>query len=366
MTVAGSDDVSSIECLTGPQPAGLAVFRLRGPGAWSMLSAHLQPRPALRPGRLGYHRLVDESGVVIDDVVLADLGSAPPPGGEAASTGPWELSVHGGPEVVRQVLALAGRCGLSATPTPADDDVEGWVERLLPLARTELAVRTLLAQSQRPKQGGVAGEALRVLLGRPQVALYGLPNVGKSTLLNALAGRDVAITADLPGTTRDYVSAEAVLAEAWGGVLVELIDTPGLRDTPDAIEAEAQRLARPVLASAAVRVLVLDASRRLTDVEAAELVRPDDRRLVVWNKGDLADVERDLEAVEGVRVSARTGRGVRELGELIARRLGVTPDVCERRQRLPVELLTVDDSTGGVSNPVLYGLDRPPAAERPA
>lgn len=329
-------EASTFDWVTGPRPAGVAVAVLQGMGARRFLEACLRPRPAFTPGKLSYHRLVDGTGetvgdVTVDDVVLADVSNG--------TTDPvWELSVHGGPEIVRQVTTLARRFGLRPPPLPAADDVDAWVWRLLPLARTELAVRTLLAQRELHRTGAedTVGDALAVLLGVPRVVMYGLPNVGKSSLLNAFAGRNAAITADLPGTTRDYVSAEAVVAASWGGVLVELVDTPGLRETSDEIEAAAQALARPVRESAALRMLVLDASRPLVNTECEELSRPDPLRLIVWNKSDVASgPPRDCgDAV----VSARTGQGVSELGELVAGKVGLDAHVWRRRQRLPFEL----------------------------
>lgn len=317
----------TVELLTGPRPAGVAVIRLAGDGAGRFLAAHLRPPPREGEGTLGYHRLVGSEGGELDDVVLARL-----PGGV------WELSVHGGPEIVRQVMGLARGAGLTEPGLPEATDVVGWVERLLPLARTELAVRTLVAQPGLGHLPVDCGDVLRTLLCPPRVVLYGLPNVGKSTLLNALVGRQAAIAAEVAGTTRDFVSAEAELAGAWGGVVVELVDTPGLRATSDAIEAEAMEVAKPVVAGAAVRVLVLDATRELTAEERAELAKSDGRRMAVWNKCDARTGRAGREGE--LWVSARTGEGVAALGEAIAARLGLNAEVPHRRHRLPVELGT--------------------------
>src|SRR6202012_2462922 len=95
---------------------------------------------------------------------------------------------------------------------------------------------------------GRRGERLREGL---VFAVTGRPNVGKSSLINALAGRDVAIVSATPGTTRDALEARVVL----GGVPVTLVDTAGLRDTEDPIEAEGVRRAH---ARAADADLVID------------------------------------------------------------------------------------------------------------
>jgi len=88
-------------------------------------------------------------------------------------------------------------------------------------------------------------------------AVAGAPNVGKSTLINALARREVAIVAPTPGTTRDVLEARVDL----GGVPVTLLDTAGLRESGDAIEAEGVRRARARAVAADVVVMVEDASR---------------------------------------------------------------------------------------------------------
>ena len=103
---------------------------------------------------------------------------------------------------------------------------------------------------------GRRGERLREGL---VFAVTGRPNVGKSSLMNALAERDVAIVSAIPGTTRDALEARVVL----GGVPVTLVDTAGLRDTTDEIEAEGVRRARARAAEADLVILVEVATRRL-------------------------------------------------------------------------------------------------------
>ncbi|MEA2772652.1 MAG: tRNA modification GTPase, partial [Acetobacteraceae bacterium] len=139
------------------------------------------------------------------------------------------------------------------------------------------------------------GEKLRAGL---FFAITGAPNVGKSTLINALAERDVAIVSHIPGTTRDVLETRVIL----GGVPVTLVDTAGLRETTDAIEAEGVRRA---LARAA------DADLVITMVEAGPPARTKLRpnatgSMLVANKADLG-----LPGPDGaLRISARTGLGM--------------------------------------------------------
>ena len=134
-------------------------------------------------------------------------------------------------------------------------------------------------------------------------AVAGAPNVGKSTLINALAGRQVAIVAPTPGTTRDVLEARVEL----GGVPVTLLDTAGLRESDDAIEMEGVRRARARAAAADLEVMVQDASRPDDAVEAVA-----ERMLRVANKVDVAP------AREALGVSALTGEGMDALREALA------------------------------------------------
>jgi tRNA modification GTPase len=136
-------------------------------------------------------------------------------------------------------------------------------------------------------------------------AVAGPPNVGKSTLINALARREVAIVAPTPGTTRDVLEARLEL----GGVPVTLLDTAGLRESGDEIEAEGVRRARARSAAADLVVMVEDASRPGAAVEVlgARMVR-------VANKVDLAPAP----GADVVGVSALTGAGMARLEEVLA------------------------------------------------
>ena len=121
-----------------------------------------------------------------------------------------------------------------------------------------------------------------------RVAILGRPNAGKSTLLNRLVGYDRAIVSPVPGTTRDEVEAEAEV----DGLRLRFVDTAGLRDTDDAVEAEGVRRAHARAATADLVVYVYDAAEGLTDDEHALLRRlaanADTPLVRVANKRDLA------------------------------------------------------------------------------
>ncbi|HEX3655757.1 MAG TPA: GTPase [Pirellulales bacterium] len=125
-----------------------------------------------------------------------------------------------------------------------------------------------------------------------RVVLVGAPNVGKSTLFNALAGRDAALVSPLAGTTRDYLVAPLELA----GLRCDLIDTAGHDpSTGDEISAAAGHAAARQLGQADIQIFCLDVTRPLTDWERERLsVPPAATRLVVWTKADAADPQRIL------------------------------------------------------------------------
>jgi small GTP-binding protein len=309
--------------LTAPGAAAIAVVRLVGPGVEAFLGKHFS-RPTVA-GRC-VHGLLSEGEEVIDDPVVVRIDE------ERA-----DVNLHGGPWVVRSVLELLGRNGFevlpsSGGPLPADaldeaGGIEREVEAYLPLARTELAVRVLLAQpaAWERLEGDPNPEAARRvlndlslyrLLHPPRVAIVGPANVGKSTLANRLFAQERSIVADLPGTTRDWVGEMANI----NGLAAMLVDTPGLRETNDPIEQVAiERSARQVSAADLV-IAVLDATRPLAG-EQADLLAKHPGALVVVNKVDRGFAE-GMEGVKGLRTVASTGEGVQGVMGQVCRCFG--------------------------------------------
>jgi tRNA modification GTPase len=161
------------------------------------------------------------------------------------------------------------------------------------------------------------------------LAIVGRPNVGKSSLLNALLGHQRAIVTAIPGTTRD--SLEEGLAIA--GVAFRVIDTAGIRETADPVEALGVARSRALLATADVVMLVVDLSLGAGEVEAELRAAAGDRPLVVvGNKRDLVGPEalvglRALAAgAPAVAVAALSGEGLPELERLLVEAaLGMPP-----------------------------------------
>ena len=162
-----------------------------------------------------------------------------------------------------------------------------------------------------------AYESGRVFREGLKIAIVGRPNVGKSSLLNALLRKDRSIVTPLPGTTRDLIEADAILR----GIPVTLVDTAGLESEPlDEAEAEGQRRAAEGLKQADLVIMVIDRSRILSDQDRRiKLAAPPGRTLGVLNKVDLPasfGLDEAREIFEGIdlwEVSAKTGQGLEEL-----------------------------------------------------
>lgn len=166
-----------------------------------------------------------------------------------------------------------------------------------------------------------------------RIALTGAPNVGKSSLMNALAKRDVAIVSDIAGTTRDVLEVPMDL----GGYAATLIDTAGLRETDDVIEIEGVRRARAAADAADVRVHLLDAS------DSVDLIDVPDGAMVVLNKIDKADGKMVLN--DALPLSVKTGEGLDHfvktltdrVGQLATTRVNDSPPLTRARHRSALE-----------------------------
>lgn len=162
-----------------------------------------------------------------------------------------------------------------------------------------------------------------------QVAIVGTPNVGKSSLFNALLNANRAIVTPIAGTTRDLLTERAEL----GGLSVALVDTAGIRESTEIVEEEGISRARQAASIADLTLLVLDGSRALHHEDRALLAATSSRaRVVVVNKSDLPSGAgaHDIEDLDPVAVSAKTGDGLDRLIDRVARRLGAVPETRDR------------------------------------
>lgn len=295
---------------TPPGRAAIAVIRISGAGAFSVPALFGCDLPA--PGRFRVARLVDGDGRQLDEALILAMK------GPRSSTGEdvVEIHAHGSMAVTAAIMRrLAGSEGFRpagpgefthrmfangkidllgaealADLIDAETDrqrlqawrqrdgslhrpVDGWRQALVRLAAQLEAVidfadedlpadietrihddtRSLVDAIETVLDDDHEGERVRSGV---TVSLVGPVNAGKSTLLNRLAGRDVAIVSSQAGTTRDIVSVRIDL----DGIPVTLLDTAGLRDTDDAIEAEGVRRARNAARESDATLLVIDAS----------------------------------------------------------------------------------------------------------
>lgn len=250
-------------------------------------------------GSCGPARLFD-----LDDGVVARINA-----------GTAQLMPHGGVRIVQRLLEALAQHGATAVETERLDAEQVFpeaqskheAELMMMLARAEspLAIDVILkmmADGAKPDEN-----ALRHLIQPALVVLAGAANVGKSTLTNRLAGRAVSITYDMPGTTRDYTMTLIDL----NGVVVRWHDTPGLRDTDDPIEREAQELAIRVMDQADVLISMTDAEH-----DWPRLPREPDLR--ICGKADVA-----TRPDAALCVSAITGEGVAELVQMVRASLGI-------------------------------------------
>lgn len=195
-----------------------------------------------------------------------------------------------------------------------------------------------------------------------RIALTGAPNVGKSSLMNALAKRDVAIVSATAGTTRDAIEVPLDL----GGFPAILIDTAGLRDSDDEIEQEGVRRARAHAAAADVRIILLDANM-VQDV--AVLPAADQMEMIVVNKIDEAPPPTWVDGVGALGLSVKSGAGLQALiammtarvRELAGSRVTSTPPLTRARHRHALEACA--DALGRVLSGAEAGADAEMVAE---
>ncbi len=377
---------------SGRGRAGVAIIRLSGKGARAALEAMAGPAPDPRQAAL--RKLIDpDSGEVLDEALVLRFDAPSSFTGEDVV----ELYVHGGPAVVEGVLNALGRIsGLRAAVAGEfarrafDNDkldlteVEGLADLIE--AETQAQRRQALRQSggdlralcdewraqiihasslveaaldfsdeadvpdlvERQARAVVdelvsglsghlesAGKGERLREGL-QVVLAGAPNAGKSSLLNALSQRDVAIVSHEPGTTRDLIEVHLDL----GGYPVTLIDTAGLREATGDIEIEGMRRTRERARSADLVMWLVDAGD--PQWEPPDSLTDMGDILIVLNKIDLG-VPENSPSRDVLEISAKTGAGLDDLVTRLAAHAARSMDagepamVTRSRQRLELE-----------------------------
>ncbi|PNY80442.1 tRNA uridine-5-carboxymethylaminomethyl(34) synthesis GTPase MnmE [Deinococcus koreensis] len=360
MTRTGlSDTIAAIA--TAPGSAGVGIVRVSGHRALEVADGLFRGkrRPSkTRGGRFLFGDLLAADGERLDEgLVLVFRGGRSYTGEDVA-----EFQTHGSPAVLGRVLARTLELG-ARLARPGEFTLRAYLAGRLDLAQAEAVLGLVEAQTEAARRQATLGlsgalgtrvariganltrtlAALQAMLDYPEegvpeedrelplaaarrdllelvgtaragqvatrgarLALIGRPNAGKSSLLNALVGFERSIVTPLPGTTRDYLEAGLELS----GVPVTLVDTAGIRETGDAIEAAGVRQALN-LAGGADLVLALEDGSAPREALPAELP-PGARVIRIRTKADLSAAWTDPGALD---VSAVTGAGLPELRE---------------------------------------------------
>jgi len=362
-----SDD-TIVAIATPAGRAGIGVVRLSGSESVAVATTLIRPA-SLTPRHATLVKLLDPADEATVDQVVATWFAAP-----HSYTGEdvVEISAHGSPVLLQRIVELAinagarlaqpgeftfraylrGRLDLPQAEAVADlidavtplqarsamDQLEGTLTGAIAridaalfdlsarleasldypdegfhfsaLPETSAAMSRITADLEELARDGRAGRVIRE--GR-SVAIIGRPNAGKSSLFNALVGASRAIVTDIPGTTRDLLT-ERVDIE---GLAITLVDTAGLREARDAIEAEGVKRARDAQRVSALKLIVIDGSVPLTADDRGFVADWSVPGLVVVSKADLPRAwspdELGPADVETIAVSARTGEGLAEL-----------------------------------------------------
>ncbi len=209
--------------------------------------------------------------------------------------------------LVSQVVAL--RVFVEASIDFPEEEIDFLSDDRIALQLAEV-YRELEAVLHETNQGAL-------LIEGASVVLMGKPNAGKSSLMNLLTGRDTSIVTDIPGTTRDVVNETLQL----DGIPLRLVDTAGIRDSLDKIEAEGVKRALAAGEQADLVIAVVDASEPDAPKQAESLM-DDPRTVVVFNKIDL--VTNTDRFIDAIHMSAKTGVGLQSLKDQLKKRLGLS------------------------------------------
>lgn len=358
--------------------AGIAVIRVSGSDAIEKVNLIFKGRNLnkVKSHTVVYGHIIDQSSKVIDEVLVTILKG--PKTFTAEDT--VEISCHGGILVTQKVLERVLETGIKLAE-PGEFSKRAFVNGRIDLTQAEAIMDLIHAKNENAMKLALSGLSGNIKKGieatretvlnlvakievnidypeyddaqvmgneviKPEVikikdqlhmlledadkgkiiregvrtAIVGKPNVGKSSLLNALLNEERAIVTDIEGTTRDTIEAYINI----GGITLILVDTAGIRETKDVVEKIGVDRSKKAIESAELVVLVLDQSRKLSKEDELLLEQTKNKkRIIVGNKNDLERVL-DLEGIHLLRLSTLTKEGLKDLEKEIIHVLGMS------------------------------------------
>lgn len=335
-------------CVSGAPPAGVAVVRLSGAGSWDIAASIFHPFPTSPESHRAYYGKLNSG----DDGLALLFASGQSFTGEETV----EFQIHGSRSSIESCLASCMSAG-ARMAKPGEFSERAFLHGRIDLTQAEAIRDTIEAQteSQMRQANLIRSGALRAQLSQIQalitsvraqieavvdfseeigdldrsvaiamlreatkkvaallqtrdagqflrngvrIAIAGLPNAGKSSLMNWILGRNRVIVHERPGTTRDYVEESVQIGKA----LVTLIDTAGLRLADDEVEKEGIERARQIIESADLVWYLVDSQVGLTEADRAEIASITRPKCLVPTKGDLTGNDAAISSVAGTGI----------------------------------------------------------------
>ena len=362
-----TETIAAISTASGE--GGIAVIRISGPDAVNISRKVLTRKNFDEAGRMYLTSLIDGEGKILDRVLAVNFVKPKSYTGEDIV----EIHTHGGNFIARICLELVIKNG-ARIAEPGEFTRRAFINGRIDLAQAEgvlsviksrsiealhAAARTLTGELSRLTRkihdeilalqanfeiqlDFPEGETLNnfdaqaeikkiiaeledlysqcsaglILREGVRVVIAGSPNVGKSSLLNALLRRNRAIVTEIPGTTRDIIEESIII----NGITIRLADTAGLRDADDIVEAEGVRLAIEAMNESDICLYVIDSSREITQEELNFIEKLEGKNVIlVLNKADLPRKvdDEELRITPKIYVSAKNFTGLDELKEEI-------------------------------------------------
>ncbi len=298
------EDVVELQCHGGSLPLREILLR-----TWSCGARQAEPGEFTKRAFLNGRMDLTQAQAVMDVIEARTEDSLTMAAGHLV--GHFSNKIHQARQLILEMIAH-----LEASIDFPEDDIDDVV-----IDEVRQRIDELHKKLKEMLQTAHAGRILREGL---ETAIIGKPNVGKSSLLNAILREQRAIVTDVPGTTRDSIEEYANIR----GVPLRIIDTAGIRNTEDAVEKIGVDKARTYVGQAALILALFDSSRELTaeDYEILKLIEGKDALLLV-NKTDIAPVwdvaafRKQCAGREVIEISTRLEHGLDALEESIARRV---------------------------------------------